>query len=427
MIQSVRRSRRPLHALLIATIVSLVGSQVTIIALPWFVLSTTGSAAKAGLVGFATLLPGLVVGLFGGVFVDRIGFKRVSIIADIVSGLGIMAIPLFAVTIGLSFWQLLVFVFIGSLLKVPALTAHRSMVPELAVHAAMPLDRVNALFESFQYLALLLGTPLAGLLVASMGAENVLWLNAATFVLSALVVAIFIPSTLFAKQVFETAGYLNDVLSGLRFIRHDALLWPMVLLLAAANAISSSIVGVILPWYARDAFGSAASLGVIMAASGAGGFLGSTLYGVWNSRLPRRFVWMIGFLLPPFEFWVFTISPSVAAIVGVFFLVGIASGPINPLMVTIRHERSPESLRGRVFSTYSAVSMAAQPLGILLAGSLIDRIGFLPTVALFGAGAQLVGIATVLIPAFRRMDALRPAPSVIAEAGSTLPAPAPHA
>lgn len=421
------RSRRPLDALLIATIVSLVGSQITIIALPWFVLSTTGSAAKAGLVGFATLLPGLAVGLFGGVFVDQLGFKRVSIVADIVSGIGIVAIPLFAVTIGLEFWQLLVFVFIGSLLKVPALTAHRSMVPELAANAGMPLDRVNALFESFQYLALLLGTPLAGLLVAWLGAENVLWLNAATFVFSALIVAIFIPAALFAKQAFESSGYLNDVLSGLRFIRRDELLWPMVLLLASSNAINSSIVGVVLPYYAKETFGSAASLGVIMAAMGGGGFLGSTLYGLANTRIPRRFIWMGAFMLSPLEFWVFTLSPSIAIIVGFFFVVGIATGPINPLMVTIRHERSPDSLRGRVFSTYSAVSMAAQPLGILFAGSLIDRIGFFPTVVAFAAGAQLVGIATLLIPAFRRMDALRPAPVVVSEAGLPVPASAPQA
>ena len=422
-----RRSRRPLNALLVATIVSLVGSQITVIALPWYVLSTTGSAAKAGLVGFATLLPGLVVGLFGGVFVDRLGFKRVSIVADIVSGIGIVAIPLTALFTGLAFWQLLLFVFIGSLLKVPALTAHRSMVPELAAHAGMPLDRVNALFESFQYLALLLGTPLAGLLVAGLGAENVLWLNAATFAFSAILVAIAIPSALFARQQFESSGYLNDVLSGLRFIRRDELLWPMVILLACANAVSSSITGVVLPWYAKDAFGSAASLGVIMAATGAGGFLGSTLYGVWNSRLPRPAVWAAGFLLAPLEFWIFTVSPSVAVLVVAFFLVGIATGPTNPLMVTIRHERSPEALRGRVFSTYSAVSMAAQPLGILLAGSLIDRIGFLPTVILFGACAQAVGLMTLLVPAFRRMDALRPTPSVVAEIETPLASPAPPA
>ncbi|MGC4191333.1 MAG: MFS transporter [Thermomicrobiales bacterium] len=421
------RSRRPLNTLLVATIISLLGSQITVIALPWFVLSTTGSAAKAGLVGFATLLPGLAVGLFGGVFVDQLGFKRVSVVADIVSGIGIAAIPLCYATIGLSFWQLLVFVFIGSLLAVPALTARRSMVPELAQHAGVPLDRVNALFESCQHLALLLGTPIAGLLVAGLGAQRVLWLDAATFAFSAIAVGIGIPASLFMRRAFASQGYLKNVLAGLRFIRRDELLWPMVIVLASFNAINASIVGVMLPWYAKEHFGSAASLGVILAGAGGGAFLGATMFGLWSSRTPRRYLWMGSFMLAPFEFWVFTISPSIAILVAVFFLVGIATGPINPLMVTIRHERSPESLRGRVFSTYSAVSMAAQPLGILLAGSLIDRIGFLPTVIVFATCAQAVGLTTLLVPAFRRMDALRPAPAVVVDIETPLTAPAPPA
>ncbi len=387
-------------ALLVATIVSLIGSQMTIIALPWFVLTTTGSAAKAGLVGFATFLPGLVVGLFGGVLVDHLGFKQVSVVADLVSGLGIVAIPLLYDTVGLSFSQLLVLVFIGSLLKVPSLTAHRSMVPELAEHAGSPLERVNALFESSQNLSLLLGTPIAGLLVASIGARNVLWLDAASFGLSALLVGLVVPATLFARNQFASHGYLHDVLAGLKFIRRDQLLWPMVIVLAASNALSSSIGGVVLPFYVKDAFGSAASLGVMFAALGGGGFLGSTLYGMFAGRIPRRFIWMAAFALMPLELWILTVSPSVAMIVGAFFVAGIASGPLNPLMVTIRHERSPEELRGRVFSTYSAVAMAAQPLGILVAGSLIEGKGFEFAVVAFAVSAQLLSVMVLLIPAF---------------------------
>lgn len=402
------RDRRPLSALLVATIVSLIGSQMTIIALPWFVLTTTGSAAKAGLVGFATFLPGLVVGLFGGVLVDRLGFKQVSVVADLVSGLGIVAIPLLYDTVGLSFPQLLVLVFIGSLLKVPSLTAHRSMVPELAEHAGAPLERVNALFESSQNLSLLLGTPIAGLLVASIGARNVLWLDAASFGLSALLVGLVVPATLFARNQFASHGYLRDVLAGLKFIRRDQLLWPMVIVLAASNALSSSIGGVVLPFYVKDAFGSAASLGIMFAALGGGGFLGSTLYGMFAGRLSRRFIWMAAFLIMPLELWILTVSPSVAMIVGTFFVAGIASGPLNPLMVTIRHERSPEELRGRVFSTYSAVAMAVQPLGILVAGSLIESAGFEVAVVAFAVSAQLLSVLVLLIPAFRQMDALRP-------------------
>ncbi len=398
----------PLNALFVANIVALVGKQLSLIALPWFVLSTTGSAERAGLVGFVVFLPGLVVGIFGGALIDRLGFRRVAIAANLVSGFGILMIPLLYHTVGLPFWLLLGFVFVGSLLEVPAITAGRSMVPELAALAGRPLERINALFESSQNLALLVGTPVAGLLVAWLGASNVLWLDAAASVIGAIVLVAAVPGSVFAPPVVATQRYLADVFTGLRFIRRDELLWPMVIALALSNAISSSVVGLVLPVYIRNEFGSAASLGLVIAAIGAGAFLGATLYGFLAGKISRTVLWCASYLIAPIEFWVFTVSPSVALLIVAFLLAGFVSGPINPLMVTIRHERSPTEIRGRVFSTYSAVAGAAAPLGILLAGLAIGRLGFQPSVIILAIIAQLLGVAILFVPAFRRMDALRP-------------------
>ena len=400
--------RGPLNALFIANIVALVGKQLSLIALPWFVLTETGSAERTAVVGFVIFLPGLVVGIFGGALIDRLGFRRVAIAANLVSGFGILMIPLFYHTVGLPFWLLLIFVFIGSLLEVPAITAGRSMVPELAALAGRPLERINALFESSQNLALLVGTPVAGLLVAWLGASNVLWLDAAASVIGAIVIVAAVPGSVFAPPVAATQRYLSDVLTGLRFIRRDELLWPMVIALALSNAISSSVVGLVLPVYIRNEFGSAAALGLVIAAIGAGAFLGATLYGFLAGRVSRSLIWCGAYLLIPVEFWVFTVSPPVGLLVAAFVVAGLVMGPINPLMVTIRHERSPAEIRGRVFSTYSAVAGAAAPLGILLAGLAIGRLGFQPSVIMLAVLAQLLGVAILFVPAFRRMDVLRP-------------------
>ncbi len=398
----------PLNALFIANIVALIGKQLSLIALPWFVLTTTGSAERTALVGFVIFLPGLVVGIFGGALIDRLGFRWVAVAANLVSGSGILMIPVFYHTVGLPFWLLLVFVFVGSLLEVPAITAGRSMVPELAALAGRPLERINALFESSQNLALLVGTPAAGLLVAWMGASNVLWLDAAASVSGAIILVAAVPGSVFAPPVAATRSYLSDVLTGLRFIRRDELLWPMVIALALSNAISSSVVGLVLPVYIRKEFGSAASLGLVIAAIGAGAFLGATLYGFLAGRVSRSLIWCGAYLIIPIEFWVFTVSPPIGLLVAAFVVAGLVMGPINPLMVTIRHERSPTEIRGRVFSTYSAVAGAAAPLGILLAGLAIGRLGFQPSVVILAICAQLLGVAILFIPAFRRMDVLRP-------------------
>ena len=209
---------------------------------------------------------------------------------------------------------------------------------------------------------------------------------------------------MFVRHVASgSSRYWDDVMIGLRFIRRDEVLWPMVIVLALSNAISSSSA-VTVPFYFRAEFGSAASLGVVFAALGGGAFLGATLWGVMAGRMSRRIIWYVSFLLAPIEVWVFLVSPTVALLAAVFFVAGFVMGPINPIMVSIRHERSPLAIRGRVFSTYSAIAMAAQPLGVLLAGNLIDAIGFDPTMLLFASLAQLLGLAALMIPGFKRLD-----------------------
>ncbi len=415
--------RGPLIALLVATVTALTGRQLSSIALPWLVLTTTGSASRAGLVAAVVVLPGLVVGLLGGVLIDRLGYRRVAIAANLVSAAGTVMIPLLYVTVGLAFWQLLLFVFIGSLLEIPAITAGRSMVPELAALARQPLERVNALFESAGNVSLLVGTPVAGLLVATLGAQNVLWIDAGMSLVGAVVLLVWVPGTVFARRaVAISRGIADDLLAGLRFIRRDRLLWPMAVVLALSNAVSGAVYSVLLPFYAEGTLESATALGLTYSALGVGALAGSVLYGALAGRIPRRLVWSVAFLVVPIELWVLLVSPGVGLLIAVFVLAGFVGGPLNPLMVTIRHERSPAQLRGRVFSTYSTIAMSAQPIGLLAAGQAVDGLGFLPAVLVFSLLAQAVGIATVIVPGFRDLD--RPAGSLPSGAAAVEPGPA---
>src|SRR6188768_1217951 len=116
-----------------------------------------------------------------------------AIVSDLVSGLAVAAVQLLYHTIGLAFWQLLALVFLGALLDVPGLTARRAMMPELAQRANVPLVRANASFEAIQHLSFLLGPPAAGLLIATFGAANVLWIDAASFLVSIALVAVAVP------------------------------------------------------------------------------------------------------------------------------------------------------------------------------------------------------------------------------------------
>ena len=184
------------------------GSTLTLIAVPWFVLQTTGSAAKTGLTGVFSALPFIVAGIFGGALVDRVGFKRMSVIGDITSGLTIALIPLLYHTVGLAFWQLLALTFLGNLFDTPGNTGRQSLVPDLAAMAGMRLERANAFVQSVPRVATLFGPPIAGVLIALIGASNVLWLDAATFAASALLIGAFVPPRAAAETGGRGAGRL---------------------------------------------------------------------------------------------------------------------------------------------------------------------------------------------------------------------------
>ncbi len=402
-----QQDRLPVFALLVANIVSLIGNSLTAVALPWFVLQTTGSAAQAGLVGFAQLLPAFVAGILGGSLVDTFGYKRMSVAADVVSGLAIGAVPLLYHTLGLAFWQLLVLVFIGAVLDVPGLTARRSALPELAKLAGIPLPRINASYEATQHIAWLLGPPLAGVLVALLGATNVMWVDAATFAVSAGAVAVAVPRIAPVRAAVQ-GHWRDELLAGLRFIRRDRVLLAMAVVLAISNGLAGSMFAVVLPVFADDVFGSATDLGLMFAAGGVGSLIGVTLYGSVGLRIPRRWLWLLGFGISPIDWWVLSLEPSLPVVIAALVVTGVVTGPINPLMVTVRHERSPAELRGRVFASYSAIALAAQPLGMVLAGSLIEGVGFTPTILLFALAQQALAVGMIFVPAFRSLE--EPAP-----------------
>ena len=397
-----RANRLPVVALLTAHAISMVGNALTMVALPWFVLLTTGSAAKTGLSAFFFALPAFIAGVFGGPLVDRLGYRRASVIADVVSGLGVAAVPLLYHTVGLAFWQLLALVFLGALLDIPGFTARRAALPELTRLAGLRLEQTNAWFEAIQNLSMLVGPPLAGVLIVWLGASNVLWIDAATFAVSALIVGLAVPAMAVAASGAR-GGYLGDLGAGLRFLRRDRLLLTLAVNLTLSNFLTSGFYAVLLPVYAKQTFDRATVFGALIATSGAAALVGALAFGAVGHRLPRRALWIAAQLIMPIELWVLAALPPLPAIALGLVVSGLAAGPVNPLLVTVRHERIPPELRGRVFSTFSAIAQMAAPLGMLLVGNAIEGLGLRATVLGMAVAMQAIGVATFFVPALHEL------------------------
>lgn len=402
---SLPRNRVPLLALLGANVVSMVGNVTAMIAIPWFVLATTGSASKTGLAGFVVALPMIITGVFGGALVDRLGFKRMAVVADIVSGLMVALVPLLHLTIGLEFWQLLVLIFLGALLDAPGMSARNSMLPEFAGLAGMRLERANAAEQSISRFSFLFGAPLAGLLIALVGVTHVLWLNAASFIISAAMLVALVPdvSTAIEGAAERSSSYLDDLREGFGFMRADRLVLVLVGMLALLNFLDA-MISVLMTVYAERVYGSAFSLGLIFAASGAGALVTLFLFGLAGHRLPRRNVLIGGFVLSALPLFVFLTTPVLWIVVFASLVRGFGAGPLNPVYMTTMQERVPLAVRGRVFGLSIAMAWIGMPLGRLLAGVSIEGIGLIPTFTIVAVLYLSTILSMLLIPVLNEMN-----------------------
>ena len=402
------RRRAPLYALFVADTISLSGNAIALVAIPWFVLQETGSAALTGLTGFFTWLPVVFAAFFGGVVVDRLGFRTTSIVADIASAGAVAAIPALHLTVGIEIWQLLVLVFIGALLDAPGATARRSLLPDLVELAQMRMERATSIAQAIRQGSFLVGAPLGGVLVAALGATNALWVDAGTFLVSAALVRLFAPAAL-REEREEKTGYFADLAEGLRFVWSERLIRAVVFTVLLTNFLDAPLGTVLMPVYADQEFGSPQHLGLLVGVFGAAAILGAVAFGAVGHRLPRRRTFVVSFVLVSFPYMLLATTPSLPVTLAALAFFGVAGAPLNPILQTVAFERIPPALRGRVIGTATAGAYAAIPLGILMGGLLVEAIGLGPTLLAIGLCYLAVTSYGLVNPAFREMDRRQPA------------------
>ncbi|MFC8789822.1 MFS transporter [Streptomyces cinereoruber] len=423
-----KKDVRPLATVLAANAVSITGSALTLIGVPWFALETTGSPGKAGLVAFCAAFPVLVSALAGGPVVDRLGRRRVSVASDLVCGLALAAIPLLHHAGILRFWMLCALMAVNGLCHAPGEMARRVLVPDLAGHAGTPLPRAASLYDAVSRGAWMAGAAVAGLLVAFLGADTVLLLDTATFVLSALLVLTGLRGVPAAEPVrdgppLSPARYRADLREGYAFLFRSRLLLGITVMVMVTNGLSQSWSSVLLPVHARQELGGPAAQGLLASVFGGCALAGALLYGAFGERLPRRAVFTAGFLVggaPPYV--VAALTDTTAPLLVTLAASGLGVGVLNPILSTVMYERVPEGLRSRVMGASTAGVLLTTPLGGLAAGLLVERAGLAATLLGIGALYFLATLSPLVFPAWREMDA-GPAPTDAEEISRTEPSP----
>ncbi|MCP2326533.1 MFS family permease [Hamadaea flava] len=402
--------RAPLAGLLLASTLSLLGSRMSMIALPWLVLVTTGSAAKTGLVGAAELVPYVLACALGGPVIDKVGGRRISIVADLLSAVVIGAIPLLHQSGGLGLPHLTLLVAVAGLLRGFGDTAKRgAMFPQVVAKSGVEMTRAATLVDGTSRAAGLIGGILAGPLIVWLGdAADVLLLDAASFGLCAILVGLLVRVPGKADRVTEPYGVA--LRGGLAYLRGDRLVLGLILMLFVTNMLDQGFSAVLVPLWARDIFGTPIGIGLVGGSFGLGAVLGNIAFGFLAPKLPRWALFAGGFLFagaPRFFFLAFGAPGWSIVVLGL--LDGLAIAAVNPILSAVMYERVPEHLQARVQGLGSAVGFAGMPLGALLAGWLGEYSAQLALV-ICGTAYLVATLAPFIGKFWREMDR-RPAPA----------------
>ncbi|MFE9737946.1 MFS transporter [Streptomyces sp. NPDC006477] len=411
--------KRPLTIVLAADTVSITGSSLTLIGVPWFALDTTGSPGKAGLVAFCATLPVLVSAIAGGPVIDRLGRRRVSIASDLVCALALAAVPLLHRVGLLEFWMLCALMALSGLCHAPGQMARHVLVPDLAERAGTSLPRAASLYDAGARGARMAGAATAGLLVAFMGADTVLLLDAATFGLSALLVGVGLRGVRAAEPVrggprLSAARYRADLREGYAFLFRTRLLLGITVMVMVTNGLNQSWSAVLLPVHAQEKLGGPAAQGLVVSVFGGCALVGALLYGAVGQRFGRRALFTAGFLVGGAPLYVVAaLTDTAAPLLVTAATAGFGVGVLNPILTTVLYEQVPDGLRSRVMGASTAGVLLTTPLGGLAAGLLVEGAGLTATLLWTGGLYLLATLAPLLFPAWRGMDG-----TPVAEAGA---------
>jgi MFS family permease len=396
--------RRPFVVLEATAILSGTANGITMVAFPWLVLQTTGDARATATIAAVTALPLLASMLFAGAVVDALGRRTVAIIADVLSMLSVLLVPVLAATVGLGFGLLLLVAALGAVLDPAGLTARETMLPAAARSAGLSLERANGIHETSYSVAFLVGPGLGGVLIGLVGSTATFWATAVAFAMSAaLMAATRMPSSSRPVRSERPHGMWRSTRVGLAFLWGDRVLRAVAILTALLVGVWLPVEGVVLP-VLFNAVDQPERLGFLVTAMSAGGVIGALGYTWLGPRLPRRPAFAVALVgcaipvlamafLPPYP-----VMLVLGALTGVFF------GAVNPITNLAMQNRTPEVLRGRVVGVMGSAAYAAGPLGYLVAGPLVETWGAQAVFVLFTALLLVVSVAAAFLPALHRLD-----------------------
>ncbi len=389
-------------------------TRLAMIAIPWFVLKSTGSATAMGLVAFFEIGSYALARLFSGPLLDRVGQRAISVRTDLVAACAVLCVPLLHAAGLLPFPVLLVLVTVVGLTTGPAEAAKVSMAPAVAERSGVRIERVTGLAGTVDRLSMTLGPVAAGGLVSLLGPLPALYTNAVLLLAAAVTLAATHPRDrpVPGEDPEADTGYLARLYAGWKVVWADTTLRAVVIMLAITNMIDMSVTSVLLPVWVDESGGGPAVIGIIGGVFGAASVAGSLVATAVGHLLPRRALFFTALVVvgPP-RLLVLALDVPLWAVLAVWGVSGLGGGLLNPILSTVLFERLPRHMVGRGTAMIGALSRMAAPLGAPVAGVAVGLTGAAPVLVVCAALYLVSVLAPVVGRAAEGLDPSGPDPA----------------
>lgn len=394
-------ANRDFRIVLAGQSVSALGDAVSLTAMPLLVLLLTGSGALMGIVGALQLLPDLLFGLVAGALADRWDRRRMMALADAGRAVLTALIPL-AYWLGWPTMTVVLLVAVPvNVLRVLSDAAFSASVPGLV--GRDQLGRAYGYLEATLSVPYIAGPAAAGVLVATIGPAATLAVDAASFAVSAVAVAL-VRTRLRAERPAELPRILVDIGHGVRFVLRSAVLRAVIGYWGVMAVATAGLIPTLAYYLTVDRGHGPALFGFTGSAWSAGYLAGSLLAGRLGDRLVAERMPATGFVIGA-VLLVVAVAAAAPVYLVAGFVIGLALGVLMVSYATLRAAATPDDLLGRVGSTARTISLGLQPLGLLAAGAVIEAAD--GGTALLAMGALAVGASALFARPLRAADRIR--------------------
>ena len=378
---------------------SLVGDAMTRVALTWYVYETTGSALAVGWLAFFYGAPVIAGGLIAGWLLDRFDRRAVMIVDSVVKAAVVTLVPVLHGLGALALWHVyLVAAVYGFLMMVPQ-AGTPALLPSLV--PARELTTANALETMSYTLSGIVGPPIAGLAIAWIDAPSVLLVDAASYLIFALMLTRVEPRPETAPEA-GPGGRSYGLGDAFRLFRDNVILRSTTLMFMAAS-MGLGALFVWLPILADRVLGGGPELyGTLLGVLAAGEIVSATLVGVVTLPLALGALIAIAQVLAGFGLVILMVGQSTALAAAGLATFGFFSAPLTIWAQTLRMKIIPEAQRGRTFALLRMMMQSTNPLGGIAAGFILPAVGVTAMVGLSAAVIGLPGLVGLRVRELRR-------------------------